>query len=89
MIPFTEEDKMILMEVYQYIQARKEQQITAPLDDPSRNVIGAPQRIGNGSSALTQNILISGTPTTITVPSAFTGSVIFMADGTQYEIPHY
>lgn len=70
-----------------FMQGKKLQQISLPLDDQSRIIIGGVVDDGAGSSALTENRNLSGNPETITVPKAYTATRLIILDGTRYEIP--
>lgn len=82
------EEKRMLEEVHQWMTQRKQQQISQPLDDPSRNIIGGLQDDGNGSSSLTQSINLSGNPETINVPAAYQDTRLILIGGIRYEIPY-
>lgn len=77
-----------LAEMYAWYQARIVQQISNPLDDPSRNLLQVPTFIAAGSATLTQSVSVPSTPTNITVPAAFSGTVLLLLDGTQREVPY-
>lgn len=68
-----------LTEVLVYIQERKIQQISEPLDEPSRNVLGAEIDIeGAGSTTKTQTYPVSGgAGGTITGPKAYVATRLF------------
>lgn len=80
------EERQMLMELYTWMQQRKQQQITGPLDDASKNSLGALLDYGAGSTALTQSIDTSGS--SATVPAAFTASrIINLGNGSTIEVP--
>lgn len=84
----TDQERNMLMEVFEWVQQRKAQQIQAPLDDASKNTLGAATDGGAGSSDLTQSVSVSGDPESITVPAAFAGSRIIELGGSTFEIPY-
>lgn len=71
-----------------WMAAKKQQQISRPLDDASRNNIGALYASSGTSKALTQSKSISSTPTSISVPAAYAGTVFIAIDGKVREIPY-
>lgn len=76
-------------ELYRYMLARQKQQISLPLDKTSRNLLGAVAIDGAGSHGLTQSVGVATTPpSSVTVPAAYAGTVIFDAEGIAYEIPY-
>lgn len=75
-----------IAELRAWRQLREQQQISYPLDDASRNTIGAVSGAGPGSSTLTQTINTAGA--TASVPAAYAGSIIIAVEGGQYEIPY-
>lgn len=83
----TPEQQNMLEEVFNWMQQKKVQQISFPLDDASRNASGFASRVGQGSTTKTQTYTDSNGDT-LTGPKAYLGTVIFLADGTQYEIPY-
>lgn len=78
-----------LKEVYEWMQTRKKQQFSYPLDDASKNTLseGAVLSDGPGATTLDQSIGLSGAPEVITVPAPFVGSVKILAGGVEYEVP--
>lgn len=88
----TPEQELKLNMVFDWMNQRKKQQISLPLDDASREVIGnfVLFESGAGNATLTQNINITGNPQTITVPAAFTDTIELknQATGQIYEIPY-
>jgi len=87
----TDEERRKLTEVYDYIQQRKKQQLSYPVDDASRNALGVATRVGPGSTTLTQSISLnlSGDAETkmFNIPRAFVASLIISIEGANYEIP--
>lgn len=82
------DDKRKLDELYAWMKARKVQQLSKPVDDASKNVLGAAFRRGNGSHDLTDTITIGAGGGSASVPAAYSGTVIFLADGITFEIPY-
>ena len=80
------ENQAKLDEMYADFQARQLQQIRFPLDEASKNSLGAVIGDGPGGSALTDNINIGATPTSIDVPAPYTGSIVIIVEGVKYEI---
>lgn len=81
----TPEEKQMLNELYQRMQERKVQQLALPVDDASRNALGAAISTGTGSSAKTQVIDTSGA--SAIVPAAYVQTFILVVNGVQYEVP--
>lgn len=73
-------------EISRWMQERKQQQITLPLDPASRNVIGAPSILRLGSTAKTQ-VYTDSRGDTVTGPKAYAKTFIIMQNGQQYEVP--
>jgi hypothetical protein len=73
-------------------QEREAQQLSYPLDDPSRLTIfeasTAVLSTSGTSSALTENRSLSGNPETIVVPKAYAGTIFQVVDGVSREIPY-
>lgn len=67
--------------------AHEIQQITFPLDDASKNTLGAYQRIGLGTTAPTRSITIGAGGGSATVPTNPVGSIIIQAEGERAEVP--
>jgi len=69
-------------------KATKEvQQISYPLDEASRNSLGVITSDGPGTGTLTQSVTVSSTPTNITVPKAYTGSIILLTEDGAVTVP--
>jgi len=83
----TPEQARKLDELYEWMQQKKIQQIDHPLDDASRNVLGAVTDEGTGSTALTDSINLTGNVQTITVPKAYADTQIIKIGSTRMEIP--
>jgi spore coat protein U-like protein len=83
----TPQEKQMLQEIYEWMQEKKKQQISYPLDDASRNALGVLSVTGNGASALTQVYTDSNTDTH-TGPKAYADTLIVVFEGAQYEIPY-
>lgn len=73
-------------EMYAWFQARQRQFIPYPVDEASRNALGAVTKVGAGSSDLTDTISTAGA--TATVPAAYAGSIIVSMNGENYELPY-
>lgn len=75
--------------VLAYIEARKKQQITLPLDEASQNIVsdGTVEGLGDGTAPLTQSVFIGSTPTSISVPAPFVKSVRMEVNGLTIEVP--
>lgn len=71
-----------------WMAAKKQQQISRPLDDASRNNIGALYASSGTSKSLTQSVDIDDTPSSIEVPTAYAGTVFVLIDGKVREIPY-
>lgn len=87
-----EKEKMAQLEaqvtvLMQYMNARKVQQISYPLDDASKTSLGVPIGEGPGSTALTENRSLTGNVQTISVPKAYVQTVLVRIDGASYELP--
>lgn len=78
----------MLQELYEWMQQRKTQQLSFPVDDASKNALGVVLGNGAGSGATTQSVAVSSTPTNINVPAAYTGYINIVVDGGQYKIPY-
>lgn len=78
-----------ISELLEWKRAREQQQISYPLDEASKNAVFdlikilSPYDFGTAS---TQNISITSTPTSITVPAQPTGTIKVTIDGTVYEL---
>lgn len=77
-----------IAELIEWKRQREIQQISAPLDEASKNNLQSPTLVGAGSSSTTQNKNLSGDPQTITVPAAYAGTIVLNINGVQYEIPY-
>lgn len=73
-----------LAEMWAWYQERKRQQISFPLDEASKNVVGTFQSSHLGSHTLTQVVTDSNGDTS-TVPAAYSGTIL-LDDGK--EIPY-
>lgn len=75
-------------EMYAWFQQRKQQQLSYPVDDASRNALGTPLIDGLGSISLTQVYNVSGgAGGTVTAPKAYSDTFILVSGGVQYEVP--
>ena len=79
----TPEEKTQLNQVFEWMQQRKVQQLSYPVDDASRNSLGAAIVTGAGTTALTQTL--ASTPGA--VPKAYARTFILVSNGMQYEVP--
>jgi len=84
----TPEQLTMLTELYDWMKEKKRQQISLPLDDPSRNIIGGFQDEGAGSTTKTASINLTGDAETIIVPAPYIGTRSILIGGTRYEIPY-
>lgn len=77
-------------ELYAWMEKRKEQQISYPLDDSSRNAIseGSATPEGVGTATLIQTLALTGNAQNIDVPSAYVGTEKVRINGTVREIPY-
>lgn len=84
----TPDEKMMLMEVYEYMQSRKVQQLTYPLDDQSKASMEVPTGEGLGNTTpLFDTVNIASTPTSIPVPLQYAGTILLKIEDVTYEIP--
>lgn len=78
-------------ELLEWKRQKTQQQISYPLDDPSRNIVGGLQDDGPGATSLTQvytdNNAVSGGDTH-TGTKAYAGTRLILINGTRYEIPY-
>lgn len=81
------EDRQKLNEIYDWMIQKKRQQITLPLDDASRNLLGGVTYDGAGSTATTQVYTDSGSDT-VAAPKAYTGTLLLVIEGVRYEVPY-
>ena len=81
-----ERDKMIL-EIYHWMQQKKRQQISNPLDIASRAVIGAVSSAGAGNSNLRDELNLDGEAQTIEIPAYYSSSRLIRLGGETVEIP--
>jgi hypothetical protein len=80
--------KQQVQELLDWKAAREHIFISNPLDDISKINIGAAIGNGLGSKTKTQSVAVASTPTNITVPAAYTGTVLLVIGGTTYEVPY-
>lgn len=73
-------------EFYRWMQEKKQQQITLPLDLASRGVLNAPSIIKLGATAKTQ-VYTDSRGDTLTGPKAYAKTFIIVQNGQQYEVP--
>ena len=71
----------------EYVRQRKLVQLPAPVDDISKNNIGAASDEGTGTTALTDTIALSGGAENIDVPKAYADTEIIVIGGKRMEIP--
>lgn len=74
-------------ELYEFMMQKKEQQISLPLDDASRNILGGVAYDGGGSTTKTQ-IYTDSNSDTHTGPKAYAGTILLLVDGVRYEVPY-
>lgn len=79
--------EMMVAELMEWKRKRSVQQLSYPVDDASRNALGVATVTGRGAAALTQSVSVTTTPTSITVPAAYTDTILIVSEGNQYEIP--
>lgn len=79
--------EMMVAELMEWKQKRSVQQLSYPVDDSSRNALGVATITGRGTATLTQSVAVASTPTNITVPAAYTDTILIVSEGNQYEIP--
>jgi len=87
-----EKEKMAQLEaqvtlLMEYMNARKIQQISFPLDEASKTSLGVPTSEGAGSTALTENRSLTGNAQTISVPKAYVQTILVRINGALYELP--
>lgn len=83
----TPEQLAQFQEMYQWFQQRKVQQLSLPVDDASRNALGAIVASSGAQSTLTQDYTTSDAAT-VTAPKAYAGTIFILKDGTTYEVPY-
>jgi hypothetical protein len=87
----TPEQSQKLDELYEWMQERKRQQISYPIDDVS--LIAITDRLvsllfnGTTGGSLTQAYVDSGADT-VTAPKAYAGRLKILANGTEYQVPY-
>lgn len=81
------EQERKLNEIYEWMLQKKRQQITMPLDDASRILLGAITYDGAGSTAKTQ-VYTDSNSDTVTAPKAYTGTLLLVIEGVRYEVPY-
>jgi hypothetical protein len=87
MNPELEQLKKRVADLEDFINERKEQQISNPLDVASRRIIGAPTFEAAGSTTLSQTLNLTGNAQQISLPTGFAQSVVLIIDGVRYEFP--
>lgn len=75
-------------ELHAWMQQKRQQQISYPLDEASKTSMGVPSKFGSGSKTLTQSITIPNGGGSANVPAAYSGSIVLLIEGGQYEIPY-
>lgn len=83
----TPEEKQMLTELYEWMQQRKVQQLSYPVDDASRGAMRALTASSGTSSALTQEYTDNGGDKVI-APKAYAGTTFVSVDGVIREIPY-
>lgn len=84
----TPEERQMLTEIYGWMQERRQQQLSYPVDLASKAALGAVVKVGTGAHALTQSISVGAGGGTFNVPAAFTGTFAATVEGQQLEIPY-
>ncbi len=79
--------KAQVAELLEWKRSRQLQQIAYPLDDQSKNIVGAVTYEGTGSTALTDSINLTGAAETINVPKAYADTILVVIGDTRVEIP--
>lgn len=82
----TPDEKQMLTELYQWMKEKKIQQLSLPVDDASKNALGASIVTGSGSTAKTQ-VYTTGLGDTVTAPKAYAQTFVMVANGVIYEVP--
>lgn len=82
----TPDQLQMLQELYAWMQEKKNQQLSCPVDDASRNALGAVVVTGAGSTAKTQ-VYTDSHGDTVTAPKAYAQTFILVSNGIQYEVP--
>lgn len=78
----------LVKELTDWKNKREIQQISYPLDEASKNIVGGLTYSSAGASSLTQTVNVPSTPTDISVPSAYSGTEIVVINGVLREIPY-
>ncbi len=84
----TPEQLQQLNDLIAWKAARESQQISNPLDETSRRLLRVVSTSGQGSTTKTQTVSVPSTPTNITVPAAYVGSLIVETPDGRFEIPY-
>jgi hypothetical protein len=75
-----------------WMEERKRQAIAYPIDDVSLYAISERLRTvvenGKGSTALTDTIALTGNAQNISVPKAYTDTILLISAGVTYEVPY-
>lgn len=72
----------------QWMDARKVQQLSYPVDDASKSALGVPVGRGTGNGDTTQVVSIPAGGGSATVPANPSGTVLLQIEGVVYEIPY-
>lgn len=83
----TPDEKRMLREIYAWMQLKKRQQITLPVDAASKAALGALIGGSIGTSDLTDTITIGAGGGSADVPKAYAGTFWIIDGGTQKEVP--
>lgn len=83
----TSEQENKLNEIYAWMLSKKLQQLAYPLDDQSKNIVGAVNYEGTGSTALTQTLNLSGAAESINVPAPYADTILVVIGDTRVELP--
>lgn len=82
----------LVQELSSWKQEREIQSVPFPLDEASKFAIFENQTNlvfgGAGTAGLTEGINLTGNPQVITVPKAYTDTIVLTLNGTAYEVPY-
>jgi hypothetical protein len=82
------DERRKLNEIYAWMQAKRKQQLTLPVDAASIAALGALTSHSFGSSDLTDTITIGAGGGSASVPKAYVGTLWVVKDGAEYEVPY-
>lgn len=90
----TPQERQMLQEIYQWMQQKKVQQISQPLDDSSRNIINGTLNsvsfsIDDLTTAKTQVYNVAGgAGGTVTAPKAYAGYEVLLINNIPRKVPY-